>query len=60
VMVKVRSTHRPVAATVAATESDGARVVFQTPEPGVSPGQAAVFYEGSRVLGGGWIAATGG
>jgi tRNA-specific 2-thiouridylase len=60
VMVKVRSTHRPVAATVAATESDGARVLFQTPEPGVSPGQAAVFYEGSRVLGGGWIAATGG
>jgi len=59
VMVKVRSTHRPVAATVAAIEGDGARVVFDSPEPGVSPGQAAVFYDGSRVLGGGWIAATG-
>ena len=60
VTVKVRSTHRPVAATVAAIEGDGARVVFDSPEPGVSPGQAAVFYHGSRVLGGGWIAATGG
>jgi tRNA-specific 2-thiouridylase len=27
-------------------------------EEGVAPGQAAVFYDGARVLGGGWIAAT--
>jgi tRNA-specific 2-thiouridylase len=60
VMVKVRSTHRPVAATLAATEDGGARLVFDQPEPGVSPGQAAVFYDGDRVLGGGWIAVTGG
>ncbi len=60
VMVKVRSTHRPVAVTLAATEDGGARLVFDQPEPGVSPGQAAVFYDGDRVLGGGWIAATGG
>jgi len=60
VAVKVRSTHRPVAAMLAATEDGGARLVFDLPEPGVSPGQAAVFYDGDRVLGGGWIAATGG
>ena len=60
VTVKVRSTHRPVAAMLAATEDSGARLVFDLPEPGVSPGQAAVFYDGDRVLGGGWIAATGG
>lgn len=59
VMVKVRSTHCPVAASLTATEDGGARLVFDAPEPGVSPGQAAVFYEGERVLGGGWIAATG-
>ena len=31
---------------------------FATPEYGVAPGQAAVFYDGSRLLGGGWIAET--
>jgi tRNA-specific 2-thiouridylase len=56
VMVRVRSTRPPVAATLV----DKARVDLETPEEGVAPGQAAVFYEpgGSRVLGGGWIAET--
>jgi tRNA-specific 2-thiouridylase len=31
-------------------------VNFAAPQYGVSPGQAAVFYRGDRVLGGGWIA----
>jgi tRNA-specific 2-thiouridylase len=36
--------------------ADGrAEVSFGTPEQAVAPGQAAVFYRGSRVLGGGWI-----
>ena len=42
--------------------SDGtARIFLDTPQQGVSPGQAAVFHtagEGARVLGGGWITAT--
>jgi tRNA-specific 2-thiouridylase len=33
-------------------------VRFLSPEFGVAPGQAAVLYEGSRVLGGGWIRST--
>jgi tRNA-specific 2-thiouridylase len=33
-------------------------VRFERPEFGVAPGQAAVFYDGSRLLGGGWIAET--
>ena len=33
-----------------------ARVEFATPQDGVSPGQAAVFYRGDEVIGGGWIA----
>ncbi|HJR82764.1 MAG TPA: aminomethyltransferase beta-barrel domain-containing protein, partial [Sphingomicrobium sp.] len=33
-------------------------VRFERPELGVAPGQAAVFYDGSRLLGGGWIADT--
>ena len=33
-------------------------VRFARPEFGVAPGQAAVLYDGSRLLGGGWIAET--
>ena len=50
---KVRSMARPVPAWLT-----GDRVEFAAPEYGVSPGQAAVFYAGTRVLGGGWIAET--
>jgi tRNA-specific 2-thiouridylase len=50
---KVRSMHKPVPARLA-----GDRLVFESPEYGVAPGQAAVLYAGERVLGGGWIAET--
>jgi tRNA-specific 2-thiouridylase len=53
VAVKVRSLAPPVPAT-----RDGDWVRFERPEFGVAPGQAAVFYDGSRLLGGGWIAET--
>jgi tRNA-specific 2-thiouridylase len=35
-----------------------ASVRFESPEYGVAPGQAAVIYEGERLLGGGWIEET--
>ena len=50
---KVRSLAKPVPARLL-----GDRVVFDAPEYGVAPGQAAVLYAGERVLGGGWIAET--
>lgn len=50
---KVRSMAKPVPARL-----DGDRLVFDAPEYGVAPGQAAVLYAGDRVLGGGWIAST--
>lgn len=50
---KVRSLARPVPARL-----DGDRLVFDAPEYGVAPGQAAVLYAGERVLGGGWIRET--
>lgn len=53
VMAKVRSMSRPVPARL-----DGEWVRFDAPEYGVAPGQAAVLYDGDRVLGGGWIEET--
>ena len=53
VTVKVRSLARPVPARV----EDG-WVRFAQSEYGVAPGQAAVLYDGTRLLGGGWIAET--
>ena len=53
VMAKVRSMSRPVAAQL-----EGEWLRFDVPEYGVAPGQAAVLYDGDRVLGGGWIEET--
>ena len=57
--VKVRSTRPPRPARVHPAGPGRATVELLSPEEGVAPGQACVFYdpEGSRVLGGGWIAA---
>jgi tRNA-specific 2-thiouridylase len=50
---KIRSLAKPVP-----VRFDGRSLRFGSPEYGVSPGQAAVFYAGERVLGGGWIEST--
>ncbi len=50
---KVRSMARPAPARF-----DGETIRFDLPEYGVAPGQAAVLYDGDRVLGGGWIEET--
>ena len=57
VSVKVRSTRPPREAILRPANDYLASVELVTPEEGISPGQACVFYErtGSRVLGGGWI-----
>ncbi len=58
--VKVRSLARPSPARFDPGSGSGAggAVHFERPEYGVAPGQAAVLYEGDRVLGGGWIEET--
>lgn len=53
--VKVRSLARPAPARF---DAAAGTVHFDAPEYGVAPGQAAVLYDGDRVLGGGWIEAT--
>jgi tRNA-uridine 2-sulfurtransferase len=58
ILVRVRSTRPPVPARLGV--GAGWSVLLDAPEEGVAPGQAAVFYDPNttRVLGGGWIAAT--
>ena len=55
VAVKVRSTRPASPAVIHADGVGRARVQLRDPEEGVSPGQACVIYDGTRVLGGGWI-----
>lgn len=54
--VQVRYRQSPVKASVHfADDGASAKVLFNEPERAVAPGQAAVFYIGDRVAGGGWI-----
>ncbi len=55
VHVKIRSQHEKAPAAMTIQESGSVRVLFDDPQDAITPGQAAVFYDGSRVLGGGWI-----
>ena len=53
--VKIRHRHEPAPATIEPIDATSARVIFDEPQRAVTPGQAAVFYSGDVVLGGGWI-----
>lgn len=53
---RIRYRQQEVPAQIFPLPGRQARVVFDSPQTGVTPGQAAVFYRGDAVLGGGWIA----
>ena len=55
--VKVRSTRPPTDAVIRPISKTEATVELISPEEGISPGQACVFYDpdSSRIFGGGWI-----
>jgi tRNA-specific 2-thiouridylase len=52
---KIRYRHPATPARVLALPDGGARVEFAQAQSAITPGQAVVFYDGPRVLGGGWI-----
>ncbi len=56
--VKIRYSHPGTAATLTSLENGRARVRLHQAQRAVTPGQAAVFYDGDLVLGGGWICRT--
>ena len=53
--VKIRHRHEPAAAVVEMTDNDEILATFDEPQRAITPGQAAVFYDGDIVVGGGWI-----
>jgi tRNA-specific 2-thiouridylase len=55
VTVKIRHRHEPAPATIQRTGSDEIFVTFDDAQRAITPGQAAVFYDGDVVVGGGWI-----
>ena len=54
--VKIRHNHPGAPARVESHGAGEAVVTFHQPQRAITPGQAAVFYDGDEVLGGGWIA----
>ena len=53
--VKIRYNHAGAEATLFPMGEDALEVNLKTPQKAITPGQAAVFYDGETVLGGGWI-----
>jgi tRNA-specific 2-thiouridylase len=55
VRAKIRHRHEPAWATLEPAGADEILATFDEPQRAVTPGQAAVFYDGDEVVGGGWI-----
>jgi tRNA-specific 2-thiouridylase len=55
VSAQIRHRHRPATGRVRTLPDQRAELVFDAPQPAITPGQAVVFYDDDDVVGGGWI-----
>jgi tRNA-specific 2-thiouridylase len=55
VLAKIRSRHREAPATICPAGDGSVEVTFDSAQASISPGQACVFYQSDKVVGGGWI-----
>ena len=55
VLAKIRHRHEPASATLFAEAEGRVRIEFDVPQRAITPGQAAVFFDGDVVVGGGWL-----
>jgi len=54
IITKIRYSHKGGLSTLSLNKTRG-KVIFDEPQNAITPGQAAVFYKGTRVLGAGII-----
>jgi tRNA-specific 2-thiouridylase len=54
-LAQIRYQHAAAPGMLTPLADGRARFEFEAPQPAVAPGQAAVFYDGDEVIGGGWI-----
>ncbi len=55
VEIKIRHRHDPAPATLRRLDGQHVTAIFDDPQRAITPGQAAVFYQGDDIVGGGWI-----
>jgi len=55
VSIKIRNRHDPAPANIETGSDSEVVATFDEPQRAITPGQAAVFYDGDVVVGGGWI-----
>lgn len=52
---RIRYKHEEASATIIPIDQNNAHIIFEQPQPAITPGQAVVLYQNDVVIGGGWI-----